>query len=347
MMIPVIMNSSFEKIGLIDDYTSFIWSTRYYACGDFELCVDVSVEHINMLQIGYYVMRDEDENVGIIEKIVISKNEDGQEVMIVSGRFLASIIGRRIISQQTEVNGTVSAVIETLLENEVIDPADLSRQISGLSYVSSVASLNTFKAQYTGKNVLTVIEELCITYGVGFKVLLQENNEFLFKLYEGVDRSYNQNLNPYVVFSNQYDNLISSKYEESHEKLVNAVLVAGEGEGADRKTLWVLNDSPSGLNRYEYFADRRDLQTNDGEISPTDYTAQLQAAGKEYFTEFTAAFTGNVYFNNIEYRTDVNVGDICTIENSKWGIHINSRLVEVIESVNESGQYSIIPTFGI
>lgn len=346
-MLPVILNTDFEKIAIIDDYSSFIWSTRYYSCGDFELCVDVTIEHINTLQIGYYVMREDDENVGIIEKIHVSKNEDGREVLIVSGRFLASIIGRRIISEQTQVNGNVATVIETLLDNEVIIPADSSRAIPGVGFVSTVSSTDTFKAQYTGKNVLEVIEELCITYGVGYKVVLQENNEFLFKLYEGVDRSYDQNANPYVVFSNQYDNLISSEYEESHENLVNAVLVAGEGEGADRKTLWVTNGNPSGLNRYEYFADKRDLQSNDGEISPEDYQAQMQSAGKECLTEFTAAFTGNVYFSNIEYKKDVNVGDICTIENEKWGIHINSRLVEVIESVSESGEYSINPTFGI
>ena len=52
-------------------------------------------------------------------------------------------------------------------------------------------------------------------------------------------------------------------------------------------------------------------------------------------------------FTNVKYREDVNVGDIVTIKNTKWGIHINSRLVEVIESVNESGAYSITPSFGI
>lgn len=346
-MLPIIMNTNFEKLAVIDDYSSFIWTTRYYDVGDFELCVDVTINNINLLQIGYYIMRDDDDNLGIIEKINISQNSDGKERLIVSGRFLASVIGRRIISKQTQVSGTVSKAIETLLDNEVINPTDSSRQISGLNYISSVVSTDTFQAQYTGKNLLTVIEDLCLTYGLGFKVILQENNEFTFKLYEGVDRSYNQNINPYIVFSDKYDNLISSQYEESHQNLVNAVLVAGEGEGIDRKMIWALNGSPSGLDRYEYFADKRDIQSNEGEISEEDYYEQLQNSGNEYLTEFTSAFTGDVYFDNIKYREDVNVGDICTIENEKWGIYINSRLVEVIESVNESGAYSIVPTFGV
>ena len=71
----------------------------------------------------------------------------------------------------------------------------------------------------------------------------------------------------------------------------------------------------------------------------------LEEASK--ITSFTAAFTGVVDFRNIEYKKDVFIGDICVIENTKWGIYINSRLVEVIESIDESGQYTITPTFGI
>ena len=64
-------------------------------------------------------------------------------------------------------------------------------------------------------------------------------------------------------------------------------------------------------------------------------------------TKYNAAFTGEVYFNNIVFRQDVNVGDMCVIEISRWNVLMNSRLVEVIESVSESGEYSIIPTFGV
>lgn len=346
-MLPIVMNSSFERLAIIDDYSSFIWTTRYYDCGDFELCVDVSIRNISLFQQGNYIVREDDENVGVVEKIQIKKNEDDHEILIVSGRFLSSIIGRRIISRQTQVDDTVPNAINALMDNEILNPQNSARKIANLIFQSNVTSADTIKAQYTGKNLLTVIEELCLTYGIGFKTTMDDNNQFIFTLYEGVDRSYDQSVNPFVIFSDEYDNLISSDYEENYQVMVTDVLVAGEGEGLDRTMLWVTNNNERGLDRYEFFADRRDLQSNDGSITQADYTAQLQQAGESYLTKYTTAFTGKVYFNNIEYRTDVNVGDICTIENSKWGIYINSRLVEVIESVNEAGEYSIIPTFGI
>lgn len=492
-ILPIVMNSNFERLAVIDDYTSFIWTTRYYTCGDFELCVDVSAESIGLFQKDYFIVRDDDEHIGIVENIKIQRNEDGQELLIVSGRFLSSIIGRRIISKQTIVSGNVSDCIYTLLDNEIINPSIVERQIPNFTH-GTYETTAKMEAQYTGKNLLDTISAICETYGVGFKTLLTDQNDFEFNLFEGVDRSYEQIVNPYVVFSDQYDNLLSSEYEENYQSIATNVLVAGEGEGLDRKTLWVtrgyeiisdnilnssdvsnygltnysysdgiwtgthaarthglkittvnlltagktytfkykfqktggtlvkigghnagftqldftvdgqmgdsydtgyamaddtkihevvytgsfdgdvsdnnfyiqpnrLNDTTvsvkiwdievfesepvSGLNRYEVYKDARNLQSNDGEISDAEYQAQMREDGLESITTFTTAFTGTVYFGNLVWKQDVNIGDICTIENSRWGIYINSRLVEVIESVSESGEYSIIPTFGL
>lgn len=463
-ILPIVLNGQFERLAVIDEYTSLIWTTRYYSCGDFELCVDVDQKTKDLFKYGYYVMREDDENVGVVEKIQIEKTQDDQELLIISGRFLPAIIGRRIIAQQTVVNGTVAACVNTLLNDAIIDPVIASRQIENF-ILGSYSTKQTMQAQYTGDNLLETISAICKTYGLGFKVILNDQNQFVFSLFEGTDHSYDQVANPYVVFSDEYDNLLSSQYVEDYQNIITDVLVAGEGEGIDRKTLWVasgrnlipnvpsawesggLNDgqntdttaakqlrirlitgiyvlpnttytitktagtaigihqmskqngeflhdslwqtgetysfttepnctfiriclrydpqadiSPSaigssividmvendtGLNRYEIYKDQRNLQSNDGEITEAEYQAQMRESGLESITTITTAFTGTVYFGNVQWKEDVNIGDICVIENKKWGIYINSRLVEVIESVNEAGEYSIVPSFGI
>lgn len=343
-MLPVIMNDQFERLAIIDDYSSFIWSTRYYTTGDFQLIVNADNKYMNLFVKGYYVVRDDDENVGIIETITIDRNEDGNDVMVVKGRFLDSIIARRIIAVQTTVSGKISACIERLLDENIINPDDSDRQISNF-IIDSYEIATTMQAQYTGKNLLETISNICETYGIGYKVTLNSDNEFVFQLYEGVDRTYDQSVNTWVIFSDTYDNLLSSQYEENYNNVVNAVLVAGEGEGLDRTTAWI-TDGSTGLERYELYKDQRNIRSDEGEIPAEEYTKLLQESGKESMTKYTSAFTGVVYFDNIRYKTDVNIGDICVIENAKWGISINSRLVEVIESVSETGEYSIIPTFG-
>lgn len=344
-MIPVIMNTSFERMAVIDDYISFIWTARYYEAGDFELVVDASETNFGLFAKDNYVVRDDDDNVGIIEDIVIQHNEDDQEIMIVTGRFLSSILGRRIIAVQTTVSGAVSSCINALINQNIISPSISARQISNF-VLGTYSFTEQMKAQYTGKNLLTVISTICETYGLGFKVILNDQNQFEFQLYEGTDHTYDQTENPWVIFSDTYETLMSSEYEENYQNIVSAVLVAGEGEGLDRKTAWV-TDGASGLNRREIYDDSRSIRSNDGEISDAEYTKLLQEAGKESLSQFTSAFTGQVYFNNIRYKTDVNVGDLCVIEVAKWGMYLNARLVEVIESVSESGEYNIMPTFGV
>lgn len=342
----MVMSNTFERLAVIDDYISFIWTTRYYDTGDFELCIDVDNTSLELFQQDYFIVRDDDEHVGIIENIKIQRNEDGQEIIIVSGRFLSSILGRRIIAQQTQLDSTVSNAIYMLIQNEVINPTISQRKISNF-ICGDYTTTETIECQITGDNLLDSITSMCQTYGIGFKVTLNDNNQFVFQLFDGVDRSYDQDVNPYVVFSDEYDNLLSSEYEENYKDIATNVLVAGEGEGLDRKTLWVTESNPSGINRHEVYKDHRDIRSNDGEITEAEYNELLRQAGLENLTLFTQAFTGTVYFGNIEWKQDVNIGDICTIENKRWGMYINSRLVEVIESVNEAGEYSIIPTFGI
>ena len=176
--------------------------------------------------------------------------------------------------------------------------------------------------------------------------LTRRDNQRVFSLYKGVDRTYDQSINPWVIFSDKYDNLLSDEYEENYQDMATAVLVAGEGEGVDRRTLWV-SDGSSGLSRHEVYKDQRQIQSNNGEIPDADYDQMLQESGEESLTRYTTAFNGTVYFDNIQYKTDIGLGDLCVIENTRWGIRVNSRLVEVIESVSETGDYTIIPTFGL
>ncbi len=344
-IMPIIMDTNFTKLAIIDDYISLIWTTRYYASGDFELCVNASKNNFELFKKDYFIYREDDENVGIIEDIKIQRNEDGQEILIVTGRFLASILERRIIAVQTTVSGSISDCINQLITENVINPSIAARKIDNF-ILGSYSISETMQMQFTGDNLFDAISKLCETYSLGFKVTLNAQNQFVFSLYEGIDRTYDQSVNPWVIFSDKYDNLLSSEYEENYKNIATAVLVAGEGEGLDRKTMWI-TDGVTGLSRHEVYKDQRDLQSNNGEISDAEYNKLLQEAGKEQLTSYVAAFTGNVYFEGITYKEDINVGDLCVIENSRWGIYMNSRLVEVIESVSESGEYSIVPTFGI
>lgn len=347
---PIITDGNFNRLGMIDNYISFIWTSRYYTAGDFEIYTAVDAKSSSLLTVGNYVIREDDpDNVGIIEAIETDVSEDRAYTIIAKGRFLPAILGRRIIADQTQVLGLVSDGIYSLIEDAITAPIIEARKIDNFIIDRSYTSAESMDAQYTGKNLLETIAALCENYKIGQNVTLDENNNFVFKLYEGIDRSYAQNVNSWVIFSDRFDNLLSSMYVEDRAGRVTSVLVAGEGEGVDRKTLWVTDDptTHTGLERYELYADSRQIRSNDGEITDEEYYAELEAEGRSELTEYSSAFTGRVDFRNIKYRRDVFLGDVCTVENTKMHMYINARLVEVIESMAADGKYEIIPTFGL
>lgn len=343
---PIVMDTNFNRLALIDGYQSFIWTTRYYAHGDFQLTTGITKELLQLLVIGNYIVRDDDENVGIIEKVDVRINETNEQVLTVSGRFLTCILNRRIIAEQTQVDSRVDTAINKLINDAIISPDISARAISNFK-LGTYSISDNIEAQYTGKNLYEVISAIALQYGIGFKITLDDNNDFVFSLYRGVDRSYNQSTNPYVIFSDMYDNLINAEYQRDATDYVTAVLAAGEGEGDERKTIWVENsEAPTGLNRFEFYDDARNISSNEGEISETDYYEQLAEAGRASLTTYLTKFAGEVNFSNIEYKQDVDIGDICVIENTHLGVQINSRIIEIIESIDASGKYSVIPTFG-
>ena len=129
-------------------------------------------------------------------------------------------------------------------------------------------------------------------------------------------------------------------------KTKNFAVVAGEGEGTARRTRAVGNTR--GLDRKELFVDARDLSSNDGEITDDEYNKSLDERGGEKLAEVKpiVKFEGEVLLDgNYVYKQDFNLGDVVTVENKKYGVFINTRIIEILESEDENG-YVITPTFG-
>lgn len=329
-----ILNRSLRTIGVIDTYTSIIWTKRCFACGDFELYLPAS--HLDILVEGNYIYRLDDDAIMRIENLEITTDSEVGNFLRVSGRSAESLLAKRIIWSQTTFSGTVENLIYKLIRENAVNPTDENRIIPLLTIGESQGYPETIEKQITGTNLLEAISELCTTYQYGFKFTLQDG-QFVFSLYKGKETS--------VVFSPEFDNLINTTYQRNTSAYANVALVAGEGEGASRKTCSVGN--ATGLDRSEIYVDARDLSTNSEEpISDEKYTEILNERGTEALTEYvvTEGFEGNVEpSGTYEYKTDWNLGDVVQVVN-EYGIVGNPRIVEIIESEDENG-HSIIPTF--
>ncbi len=347
-----ILDTSFNRIKVIDNILSFIWTERYNNVGDFEMTLPFERSLLSIIQRDYYLEFTETDRLMIIESCEITTDVENGSEMIVKGRSLESILDRRIIWNQTIITGNLQNGVKTLIDDAIINPSIADRKIPNFKFIisddPSVTSCSFDSAQFTGDNLLDVILTLTQQFGLGFKIILNDDNEFEFSLYAGTYRTYDQLLVPPVIFSPEFGNVISSSYFETAEGLKTVTLVAGEGEGADRVTATV--GSGGGIFRRELFTDARDIssKTDDGDLTPSEYTQLLIQRGIEKLIDNNNALiklvdgeleTTQTFIINHDYF----LGDVVQFRDD-YHNEANVRITEVIRSWDNTG-YITYPTF--
>ena len=359
----LVMNTNFESIGIIDTYISLIWTDRYNEAGDFEMVIPYSQKIIDIAKEDYYLINELSEHVMIIEEIYITTDVEEGEQVTIKGHSLEQILNRRIIWNKTNFTRTYSSESDTvgtipnlqdgikqILEENIISPAINARRISNFIFEESTDSYITsltLEAQYRGEDIYETIKELCVENGIGFKITLNSNYQFVFALYSGADRTYDQIENPYIVFSPNNDNLFNSSYCRSKSSFKNVTLVAGEeAEDGSQTTIVVGNELD--LNRREIFTDASDVSTTIDETELTDaqYKAHLKQKGIDTLIDNleVEAFDGEVEATIMyKYGEDFFMGDIVQIED-EYGHEGQAYISEFIISQDDSG-INMYPTF--
>lgn len=345
------MNTSFSILSCLDSFESLVWNERFNSPGDFELVVDASLDTLNDLQIDNYLEILDSDKTMIIESFGADTDNESGNYIKFKGRTLESILDRRIVWNQTSFSGNVQNGIKKLIIENVINPSDSTRRIPNFIFEdstdSAITSLRIEETQFTGDNLLEVVEAICAVCSIGFKII-RRGIQFVFKLIAGKDRSTAQTVLPQVVFSPKNDNLYSAKRSVNKQNYKNVVLVAGEGEGAARKK--ASYGSVSGLDRRELFVDARDISSNEGmedEIPASQYTQMLIERGKSKLTDYiieqeTESEVDTTAGAMFEFQRDYFMGDIVEIE-SVLGERSLSRVVEMTRvcSGSETSTYPI------
>lgn len=253
-----VLNQDLQKIGVADDYESLIWAKRYVDNGDCEVYVPATPKNISIFQIDNYVMREDDDMVCRIESVELQTDVEAGDYLIVTGADCRKILNQRIVWKQTSFTGQAETLIRRLITQNIISPTDADRVIPRFVLGEYYGFNERISLQTTYDPIGDKIAEICRTFGYGFKVSFDGNN-FVFDIYKGTDRSFGQTENPYVVFSEDFENLKSSKYVVDKSNYGSVALVGGSGEGKNRLMTMVTTSIDSGINRYEVFVDAKSL----------------------------------------------------------------------------------------
>ena len=347
-----LLNSSFDVIAILDKFTSLIWLDRYWSAGDIDLELVPRGLVSNDLTSMQYLRLKESDHIMIVEYYNLHSDVTDGDVLIIKGRSLESILDRRVVWTPLDLTGSFQDGIQTILDQNIINPADTDRAISNFIFTPSTDHAITglgIDNQFHGENLLTLISTLCQTKNIGFKVTLTSTFEFEFQLYAGTDRSFDQTETTYVVFSPNHDNLLNSDYVATDQFLKTVALVAGEeGVGNVKITVPVdaLTGPKTGIERREiYFESGITRNTPDGELTEEEYVKRLTGAGRDELAQNVAVelFDGEVTAYPYVFGTHYNMGDIVQVADLH-GHKSKSRITEMLYAQNASGQ-KLFPTF--
>lgn len=358
-----VFNTKLDLIGIIDTFSSFRYKQKFYDIGEFELHIPFNIGDLEILQKDNIIYVNE-QNSFIVDTRQIKLNQDGSEYIQVNGKSLLNILNRRIIYNQIVEKNNANEVVKRIVNENVIAPKNIKRKIENIAIGELADTLNIDYQNRYG-NVLDEIIGISKTTDVSFYILLDHiNKKLLLKSFSGTDRTINQNIISPCVFSRDYENVEEQEYVDSLNNYKNVTLVAGSGEGINRKVFEV--GEHEGLNRYELYTDARDLSdkeqktrivTNeDGseyeenyevDIPVETYNKILEQRGKEKLRECTEVetFESKIsLLSNLEYGKDFRLGDTVTVINKKWNLVLDTKITE-IEEVWESTK-SLSITFG-
>lgn len=333
----LIYDASLMRKGVVENHSSLIWRRKYYEPGEFELHVPLTSNNINLLTKGSIISKKGSKEVGVVESI---QYVEGSETctMIVTGRFMASYLSRRLIKSTFSFNGKVEDAMRELVN--YVTPIPLLE----LGKINNFNETVTFQA--TMKELLTIIVKLSKSSGIGFRLIPDfSSKKIIFETYKGVDRSFAQRDNPRVVFSANYNNLNQVTYSWNNQLEKTFAVVGGEGEGSER--VYVEIGGGEGLDLKEVFVDAKDIRSDKFETNE-EYLNALRQRG--YDSLIKKQISESIEYEtlpngNFKYKVDYDLGDIVTIKKSEWGINDHVRITE-IEEIYENGGMTVVPTLG-
>ncbi len=355
-----IRDATRKLVGVLDIAKSIIWEAEYYSAGKFEVYTPLTEQALNLLQMGYYFTRRNEENAAIIETIQYTDSAQDGAMILVSGRMAKSILDRRLVYQlngnqitPVQISGNVATAVQSVVRAHAGQGANAARTMGviigsagGITKQITSSTSGDSSRQSSYQNLLTFTDTVLQEYACGALIRINDQQQLIYDCYEGQDRSVGNTAgNTPVIFSQDFENLLTAEYTEDTTNLRNFALIGGEGEGLARFYTTFDQDGATGFQRREVFVNASSINRKykpEGSETEQEYTieqyttlltGQAQTKLKELI--ITKTFTGEINLTQSPYKygkdADFWLGDIVTVQDNKLGLYTNVRILKATE----------------
>lgn len=260
--------SSREIVFIEEGYSSLVWTERYQEAGDFVLDIPLKAANLSVYKRGNYISFDESKESMVIESVEMTEEME-EPTLEVKGKTISSLLSRRINASKVfsvfdgkitgtrgpdsndgliHYSGTISSVIQSIFDDEIIEPTlpsyhwihqeggswvngflqgginrgsieyygASSRKIDGLSYKNFLKASDDVSISKSYDKIMTVYDilvNLAKNNGFGFRSII-DGTDMVIQTYKGTDRTTKQKVLDPVIFDPVMDNVSYVNYFE-------------------------------------------------------------------------------------------------------------------------------------
>lgn len=342
-----VFDLDFNIQGILDDFEEVQINSKYNDLSTMRLIVDGSKDIVDLLQPDRIITKSTDLTKGYVIKAFDYQDEKSTVLEIIAPS-LNMILNDRIVLGQQEFTGTIESVMKSFVNANAVNPVNPNRIIPNLEISANRGIPIEVTEGTVNKPLCDYLYELAKKHDVSFDILLDHTNKkFVFDVWQGMDRSTQQTLNPHVIFAKDFDNVLTQNYVEDIKNNKTTAIVLGEEIEGQSQEIVTVNDGISGFDRKEILVQstnvRKKYKDNNGnEITLTDaeYRRLLEEAGKNTLAEYQTIKTLESEvdpLSNFIYGVDYFMGDKVSVRNDELGIILHTRIISVVETVNKQG----------
>lgn len=300
MKLPIrIMSHDFDLIAEVDEYDSLQIERSWYGIGVMELRINRHLRGANELKRGRILYpHNQTHKAYVIRHREIELDERGKitENWIIRALSLKSWLSDKATippagkAQDTQ-RGNAESVMRHYVDANVINPSDSDNKLDDLVQSDNLDRGEHIEWQSRYKVLSDVLADIGNISGLGWNIRADLNEKkYIFDVLKGRNLTADQTEYPPAIFSPEFGTLGQLAYTESELNYKNYAIVAGQGEGADRRIVEVGDADATGYDRRVLFVDARDIseETDDDEPQPRpeeDIIADLENRGRQKLAE--------------------------------------------------------------
>ncbi len=292
-----IMTQDFFMVGQVSEYESLQITSEWSGVGEIELHINRYMKNADKLQKGNIIFpHGRLDRAYVIEHREIALDEAGKitENWMIKAPSLKTWFSQKPTvppagKSHIELNTDAETVMHALVEASVINPSDSGMKIENLIAGTNQKRGDRIEWQSRYKVLSEELEKISQLSGIGWNIVVdRENERYIFQTYEGLDLTEHNGVNPPAIFSPEFKTIQNLGFVESQLEYKNYAIVAGQGEGADRRIVEVGDPSITGTDRRVLFVDARDVEEEDenGNALPVEeIERKLRERGEQKLAE--------------------------------------------------------------